>query len=218
MSKLNRLKSEMFGSIWRSALSSVLIAFTVWFSASLLLASQTASSVPEFDYQLDFVRNSQGENISLWYFPKSSSDEVILYLHGSTGRLTHFIPELNSQASIVSPAYPGYHESEGSPTYQKAYEAAVLAYDYLLEKGFSEDKITIFGHSMGGSPATYLAARRPNAKRLVIVNTFSSIQSMCFRSYTILCGFNGSIFNSAVNAKDVQIPVRHFAYKGDRCS
>jgi hypothetical protein len=38
---------------------------------------------------------------------------------------------------------------------------------------------------------------------------------MCFRSYTILCGFTGGVFNSAENAKKVEIPVRQFGYKND---
>ena len=39
---------------------------------------------------------------------------------------------------------------------------------------------------------------------------------MCFRQYSILCGFTGAVFNTASNATKVTIPVRHFAYTGDQ--
>ena len=68
---------------------------------------------------------------------------------------------------------------------------------------------------MGGSPATYLANQKPKAKKLVLINTFSSGQSMCFRTAGIFCGFTGGFFNSAENAKTITVPVAQFAYKGD---
>jgi len=146
--------------------------------------------------------------LSFWFFD--------LYLHGNTGRLAYFFPELIKKANILSPAYPGYHESEGKPSVDSVYETAFLAYEWLVhKKGFPENKITTLGHSLGGSPAIYLASKKSQAKQLVLINTFSSIQSLCFRQYSILCVFSGSVFNSAEQAKKVLLPVRHFAYCGD---
>lgn len=203
-----------------------LAIFLIWLVGSLYVFSQTPASlfnnrvswapVPQYNYQLSFIKNAEDQNISLWYFPKAGTSKVILYLHGNSGRLPNIISSLNSQASVLSVAYPGYHESEGSPSVEGTYDAAVRAYDWLVNDKKTEEKnITIFGHSMGGSPAVYLASKKSNAKQLVIVNTFSSVQSMCFRSYSILCAFNGGLFNSANNAGNVSIPVRQFAYKND---
>ncbi len=81
----------------------------------------------------------------------------------------------------MSPAYPGYHESEGKSTVDSVHETAVLAYEWLVQKkGFAENKITILGHSLGGSPAIYLAAKKPQAKQLVIINTFSTYRVCVF--------------------------------------
>ncbi len=139
-----------------------------------------------------------------------------MYLHGNTSRLAHFFPELIKEFNVLSPAYPGYHESEGKPTVDSVYETAFLVYEWLVQKnGFPENKIMILGHSLGGSPAIYLASKKPQAKQLVIINIFSSIQSMRFRQYSIFCGFSGHISNSAEQAREVAIPVRHFAYPRD---
>jgi pimeloyl-ACP methyl ester carboxylesterase len=202
------------------------VLLSLWLLASVYLTFQAESiifnnqvswaPIPAYGYKLDFVKNSRGENLSFWFFENEYSDEVILYLHGNTGRLAYFFPELIKKANILSPAYPGYHESEGKPSVDSVYETAFLAYEWLVQKkGFPENKITILGHSLGGSPAIYLASKKPQAKQLVLINTFSSIQSLCFRQYSILCVFSGSIFNSAEQAKEVLLPVRHFAYSRD---
>ena len=197
----------------------------LWFVASFYLAGQSSAlifnnkvswaPVPQYNYKLDFLKNSANQNFSTWTFENKSTDEYILYLHGNSGRIADLIPKLEAKANVVSPAYPGYSESEGDPTVENVYEASLITYDSMVAKGIPENKITILGHSMGGSPATYLASLKPKAKKLVLINTFSSVQSMCFRQYSILCGFVGNIFNTSNNAPKVIIPVRHFAYKGD---
>ena len=219
-------KDFLFDTWWKTIITWILLIALLWVAASFYLLSQTSTlvfnntvswaPVPNIGFEQNYVRNSKNENISLAYFPNSNKKEVILYLHGNAGRINDFFKDLTAQANVLSPAYTGYHESEGDPTPEKVYETARLAYDWLVNvKGYKENQITILGHSLGGSPSTYLASIRPQAKRLVLINTFSSIQSMCFRSYTILCGFTGGVFNSAENAKKVEIPVRQFGYKND---
>lgn len=201
----------------------------LWFFGSLFLASQAQAlvfnnavswaPVPNFGYELNWVENSAGQSTSVWKFPAeeaNNSEAVILYLHGNSGRINDMLAELNRYGTVYSPAYPGYHESEGVPTTESVYDTALSAYDWLVQsEGVREENIILFGHSMGGSPATYVAAQRPNARRLVLANTFSSIQSMCFRSYSILCAFSNGILNTAKSAEQVTIPVRHFAYRND---
>jgi pimeloyl-ACP methyl ester carboxylesterase len=199
--------------------------FVLWLAGSVFLTLQSSSlifnnrvswsPVPEYGYKLDFVKNKAGQNLSIWTFSNPGTDQYILYFHGNAGRLPNFFQPLLTKANLITIAYPGYHESEGSPTTENVYESTELVYDWLTRQGISESNITILGHSMGGSPATYLASKRPNAKQLFLINTFSSVQSMCFKSYSIFCFFAGNIFNTAVNAEKVILPVRQFGYRGD---
>jgi uncharacterized protein len=220
METKNKLVYYFFGSI----VSLVII----WLLVSLYLASQATNlvfnnkvswtsvpSVADLNYKLDWQKNKNGKTFSIWSFENPSSDKYIIYYHGNAGRLLHFFPELISDYNIISPAYNGYSESEGDPSVDATYDVAIKTYDWLVAKGVSEDKITIFGHSMGGSPATYVASQRPKASKLVVVNTFSSIMSMCTKQYGPLCIFTGSVFNSVEHAKSVTIPVYVFAYIGD---
>ena len=202
----------------------------LWLVGSLYLTSQASAlvfnnavswaPVPNFGYELTFIENSAKQSVSVWEFNPAAeaadSELVILYLHGNSGRINDMFPELTKYGRVYSPAYPGYHESEGQPDTESVYDTALTTYDWLVTtEGVGEENIIIFGHSMGGSPATHVAAKRPNARRLVLANTFSSIQSMCYRDYSVLCVFAGGILNTAEQAREVTIPVRHFAYKGD---
>jgi predicted esterase len=171
---------------------------------------QVISDIADLDYQQELKKAPQLEEINF-----------VLYLHGNAGRLDDLMSGLGdnirqTKLSIVSPSYPGYHESEGSPTVQNTYQTAIDTYDWLVNvKKIPENKIIILGHSLGGSPAAYLASKKPKAKKLVLINTFSSVQSMCFAKYSILCMFTGDIFNTAENAKKVTIPVRQYHLKTD---
>jgi uncharacterized protein len=207
---------------------SIVGIIALWLIASLYLSGQAATLVflnkvswasvpesPQLSYKLNWKQNSAKQNFSIWELQaQTSTDQYLIYLHGNAGRLLHFFPELTKKFNVISPAYPGYSESEGDPNVENVYETAVSTYDWLTAKGVNPNKITILGHSMGGSPAVYLASKKP-AKQLVVINTFSSIQSMCIRQYGPLCVFTGSIFNSAENSRNVTIPVRQFAYRGD---
>jgi esterase/lipase len=196
----------LFGSLLLTAISSSII-----FNNSV-----SWSPLPNYGYNQDFIKNSKNQNLSVWTFVNNNSDKYILYFHGNAGRIPYITTELAKQANVVSIAYPGYHESDGSPTVENVYESSELVYNWLVnEKGINEDKIIILGHSLGGSTATYLASKHNKAKMLILINTFSSIQNMCYRTYSIFCYFSGNIFNSIENAKNVQIPVRQFAYKND---
>jgi pimeloyl-ACP methyl ester carboxylesterase len=199
---------------------------TLWLIGSFILFSVSPSLIfnnsvsisnqPDYGHEQVFLKNKEGKNISVWFFEKPQSERVILYMHGNSGRITDFFEGFYNHGSIVSPAYPGYHESEGSPTTENVYETGVLTYDWLVnEKGVSPENIVIIGHSLGGSPATYLASQRSEAKKLILINTFSSIQSMCFRDYTIFCTFSGGLLNTAKSAENVNIPVRQFYYTND---
>ena len=210
-------------------ISSVVLLVVVWLGLSWFLLIQSTTlvfqnqvswaSVPEspsLQYKITWLKNSQNNNFSVWEFQNPSTDQYVIYTHGNAGRLLNFFPSLTSKYNAISPAYPGYSESESNPSQEKSFEAALLTYDWLVNtKGIKENKITIFGHSLGGSVATYLASKKPNAKELVLVNTFSSVQSMCIRSYGPFCVFAGGVFNSSEMAKNVTIPLRHFAYKND---
>ncbi len=216
--------------MWIKILITVIVLILIWLLASLYLTSQSdqlifqnklswASIPDEGSYTQEYIRGIDGDNINIRIYPalNTDSNKTVLYLHGNAGRLVNFFPELRKIGQVYSPAYPGFNESEGQPNQEKSFDAAIKAYDYLVNiKKIPESNIIIFGHSLGGSVATYLASQKPNTGKLVLLNTFSSMQSMCFRNYSILCSFTNDIFNSAKYAEKVKTDVLHFGYEKDQ--
>ncbi len=197
----------------------------VWLLLSLILLNQSTglifnqsvsyNEIRPANYQQEFTRNQAGENLDLWFYDNPNSNEVILYLHGNAGRLPHFFESIGQNHDVLAPTYPGFGLSEGSPTTQNVYETSQLAFQYLVDNGYSPENIIIFGHSLGGSAAVYLASKQPESQKLILVNAFDSMQSLCFNSYSIFCVFAGRLFNTAEYARKVTIPVRQFHYDND---
>ncbi len=168
-------------------------------------------------HEQQFVRNSGGYNIDMWWIPHASSKEALLYLHGNAGRLPHFFESFSREYNVLAPAYPGYGLSEGAASESRVYETAELAYQWLLDKGVGEDQIIIYGHSLGGAPAVYLASRRPGCKKLIVVNSFSSLRSLVRRRYGLFFSlFVKGWFNTAKYAARVKGRVVQFCYRHDK--
>ena len=168
-------------------------------------------------YEQHFVRTSEGDAVDMWWLPHKSASDVVLYLHGNSGRLPHFFQSLCTDYNVLAPSYPGYGLSEGEPSEKNIYETADLAYQWLLSKGFGEDHIIIWGHSLGGAPAVYLASKHPDCKKLVVINSFSSLRKLsCRRFGFILKPFLKNWFNTAIYAKKVEGKVVQFCYKHDK--
>ena len=189
------------------AFASVLVSV----SSKLIFHTQDSKSATiDIPYEQLWVTDGENRKIDMVWVDNPAAQQVVLYLHGNRGRLSHFFPTLSQEYKVLAPAYPGYHGSEGSPTTENVYSTALLAYDYLLEQGYQENQIIILGHSLGGSPAVYTAAQRPSASKLVLINTFSSIYSMCVPQWGIGCFFSKPILNSAAYAPFVFTKVREF--------
>ena len=74
--------------------------------------------------------------------------------------------------------YPGYGIYEGTPNATKISEDSEIVYDYLTkELMIPEDRIIIFGRSIGSGPASYLAARR-KVRALILMSPYTSIRNV----------------------------------------
>jgi uncharacterized protein len=167
LSKLNFLPKNKLA---RYSIFTITSLVVLWLLGSLYLVWTSPSQIfkPERSYNVDiavpyeqhFIENKYKENIDLWYIKVPQSKKVVLYLHGNSGRIPHFFGDIvDNGYSVLSPAYPGYHLSEGEPNTDNIYNSALVAYDWLVDNGWQEKNIIIMGHSMGGSPAVYLASK-----------------------------------------------------------
>lgn len=71
--------------------------------------------------------------------------------------------------------YPGYGHSDGSPSVGGIERAADAVWAYVTGTlGYTPEGIVLYGRSLGGGPATYLASRNPCAG-LLLESTFMSV-------------------------------------------
>lgn len=181
-----------------------------------------------FGLKETFLDNSEGNkmqilsNIDLQNFvfepsPIAQNYQFVLYFHGNVGRSKNLIDAFTKRNTIIiSPAYLGYHGSTGEPNFQNVNNNSLEIYNWLVNvKRIPESQISIMGFSLGGAPATYLAALKPKAQRLILINTFASLRSICSQIFWFLCNLMDDNFNSSQFARLVLIPVYQFQSDND---
>lgn len=124
------------------------------------------------------LRTADGETLDAWWVPAARPRGTVLFLHGNAGNISHRLPYLAmfhglGYATLILD-YRGYGRSTGTPDEEGTYRDAEAAWAWLEQRGVRADETVIFGESLGGGVATWLAARRA-PRALVLASTFTSI-------------------------------------------
>jgi pimeloyl-ACP methyl ester carboxylesterase len=125
--------------------------------------------------------DSEGVRIHGFYLPTDRSrrnPRAILFLHGNAGNASHRLPNAAELARLGADVllidYRGYGMSEGTPSESGAYADARAGLAHLTgERGFSVQRIVLFGRSLGAAVAVDLAGDRELAG-VILESTFSS--------------------------------------------
>lgn len=142
------------------------------------------------DYEDLSLATSDGETINAWWIPHPEAKANLLFFHGNAGNISHRLDSINIfhqlGLSVLIIDYRGYGKSTGTPSEQGSYIDAETAWDYLTkEKEIPDKDIILFGRSLGGAVATWLAAKQ-SAAALIIESTFTSIADMGKHYYPYL--------------------------------
>ena len=121
--------------------------------------------------------------------PGPQARGTLLYLHGNGGNIGDRLDRiavfrrLGLNTLIID--YRGYGASSGEPSEAGTYRDALAAWDHLTRvRGESPERIVVFGESLGGAIAAWLAARRP-AAALVVYASFTSAPDLARSLYPI---------------------------------
>ncbi len=120
---------------------------------------------------------------------KINTDTVILYCHGNKQHMDFYWPRAKLLAnvggknrfSVMMLDYRGYGLSEGDPTEEGLYEDVTTALEWLKGKGFTKDRVIIYGFSLGSAPAVKLLAEPRSTlvpSKLILENPFASAELM----------------------------------------
>jgi len=142
-----------------------------------------------------------------------NSRGVILFCHGNAGNISQRIDsfeifrELGFSTFIFD--YRGYGQSRGKTTEKGTYRDAEGAWNYLVrEKKVKPEEIIIFGRSLGGGIASYLA-KKYQPRALIIESSFTSIADMAKALYPRLPSILPLRFkyNTRERLRDIYCPV-----------
>jgi pimeloyl-ACP methyl ester carboxylesterase len=141
-------------------------------------------------YEQVEIKTSDGELLHGWFVPAPGERAVVLFFHGNAGNISHRLDTLrifNSlDLSVLIFDYRGYGLSSGRPSEQGTYEDAQAAWRHLVDtRGVSPDRIILFGRSLGGAVATWLAAQQPPGA-LIVESAFRSVPDLAAEIYWFL--------------------------------
>ena len=159
----------------------------------LYLPDRPVTAMPAdvgLDYESLMLTTADGIRIHGWYVPAAEARAVVLFFHGNAGNIGHrletlrFLHELGLATLIVD--YRGYGRSTGRPSEAGTYRDAEAAWRYLTaERGIAPERIVVFGRSLGGAVAAYLAAQKTPAG-LVVESAFTSLPAIAAELYPYL--------------------------------
>jgi hypothetical protein len=189
-----RWMAAMLG--WAVAVYAGLALYLYVFQERLIyfpeLPSRQVTATPaDIGLAFEAVRlgTADGETLAGWYIPAPAARGTLLYLHGNGGNIGHRLDPIavfhRLGLNILIIDYRGYGASTGKPGEAGTYQDALAAWDYLIqEKRHPPDRIVLFGESLGGSIAAWLAACQTPAG-LVLYASFTSVPELAQALYPI---------------------------------
>lgn len=143
------------------------------------------------DFEELFLDTPDGEKLNAFYIrapnKSRSKNTTVLMFHGNAGNIGHRVPiaRIFSQSmdcNVFMLEYRGYGLSTGSPDEAGLMIDAQTAYDYIRQRHeTSENKIVVYGQSLGGAVSIQLVAKNQNdgaLAALILENTFLSIRKL----------------------------------------
>ncbi|UJP05446.1 MAG: alpha/beta hydrolase [Nitrosomonas sp.] len=159
----------------------------VYFPQQQIDNTPAAIGLPYRD--IDIV-TADGEKLHGWWVSAPDAKGAVLLLHGNAGNISHRINYLAMFRRLgyntLLLDYRGYGRSSGTPSEAGTYRDAQAAWRYLTEvECILPQRIAIFGESLGGAVAAWLAAREQPGV-LILASAFTSVPDLAAEIYPFL--------------------------------
>ena len=163
-------------------------------------------------------------------FAKMNTDTVILYCHGNRDHMDFYWPRAKLLANVggknrfavMMIDYRGFGLSQGDPTEEGLYQDITSALEWLKSKGFTKDRVVMYGFSLGSAPAVKLLAEPRSTllpSKLILENPFASADLMVQDAAQLAmpASFYTNVkVNNAEEIKKIQQPFMLLASEKDK--
>jgi fermentation-respiration switch protein FrsA (DUF1100 family) len=155
------------------------------------LMTLAEAGVPEMQV-ITVLPEGMTESIQGWYGrPSDPSKPVLLYFHGNGGgidiRTGRIKPLLEQGYGVLLAEYRGYGGNPGKPTEKGLYADAEAYFKWLTtQELINEDRIVVYGESLGTGVATYLASKHWNIRGVILDAPFTALTDVAQASMWIV--------------------------------
>ena len=188
--------------------------------SSRLLATPSDAGMPYETVRLD---TEDGETLHGWWIPAPDvSRGTLLFFHGNAGNISGRLESVQQfhqlGLNVLIVDYRGYGQSTGSPSEEGIYRDAAACWRYLTgTQGVASQKIIVFGRSMGGGAATWLAAREQPGG-VILESVFTNVPDIGAHHYPFLPvrALAANQFDNKSRVDEIEAPTLFIHSREDR--
>lgn len=194
----------------------MLIAALSLFQEKLIFFPSKLDVDYEYKFEEPFdevnLKTADGAILNAIHFKTKNPKGIVLYFHGNAGDLSRWGEIASSFTKydwdVLIMDYRTYGKSSGKLSETALYNDAQLFYDYVLNR-YDEEKIVLYGRSLGTSFATKVAAVN-NPHMLILESPFFNLTTLAKDKFPIVpvnyilnYNFNSNDFIKDVNCKTI---------------
>lgn len=197
--------------------------------SSRLLATPSDAGMP---YETVHLDTEDGETLHGWWIPAPDvsretspgefAKQTLLFFHGNAGNISGRLESIQQfhrlGLNVLIVDYRGYGQSTGSPSEAGIYRDAEASWRYLTKtQDLAPQEIVVFGRSLGGGAATWLATRhRPAA--VILESLFTNVPDIGAHHYPFLPvrALATNQFDNEARVADIEAPKLFIHSRGDR--
>lgn len=129
--------------------------------------------------QIESISVSDGGEVELRYYENKQSDQILIFFHGLGNPDTETPLKAAGLVNVIAPVYLSDGLLPIPFDDQELYDAVDLAMQEAGRLGFSDEKISVVGFSMGSAQAVYAATKYPDLNISIPIAAFTSFKDVC---------------------------------------
>ena len=135
----------------------------------------------QFNYEEVFIKVDDKIKLKSWIIEKDLKNfKTLVFFHGNAGDLSNRIYKLNElnklEINILIISWRGFSGNEGFPTEQNLYKDAEAAIKWLNSKEVENNKIILFGESLGTGVAVEIG-KKNIFNSMILESPFTSMEN-----------------------------------------